>query len=283
VKIALLHPGAMGATLGGALVAAGHEVLWLSEGRSAATARRAADAGLVAVETLPQLVATSDAIISVCPPHAAADVASAAAGAGFRGPFLDANAVAPATARALAEVVGPGFIDGGIVGPPAVRAGTTRLYVSGGGADQVRRWFGDGVLAVHVVPGDAGAASALKMCYAAYTKGTSALLLAIRALAEAEGVGDSLLDEWRISQPELPGRSEAAARGTAAKAWRFVGEMEEIAASFEARGLPGGFHQAAAQIYERMQPLKDASDVDLDRVLEALGAVSGTASGPEPG
>ncbi len=260
----------MGASLGAALVASGQEVLWLSEGRSESTRRRAEAAGLTAAATLHDLLAASDAVISVCPPHAAMDVATSVAGAGFRGWYLDANAIAPATARTLAEVVGPTFIDGGIIGPPAHRPGTTRLYVSGDGAADVQSWFGDGALGVHVVPGPPGAASALKMCYAAYTKGTSALLLAIRALAEAEGISGSLLEEWAHSQPDLTARSEGAARGTAGKAWRFVGEMEEIAATFEARGLPDGFHLAAAEIYERMRALKDDPAADLPRVLSAL-------------
>ena len=96
------------------------------------------------------------------------------------------------------------------------------------------------------------------MAYAAYTKGSSALLMAIRALAASEGVDDALLAEWRRSQPDLPKRSEAAARDNARKAWRFVGEMEEIAATFAAAGLPGGFHEAAAVIYERLAGYKDA-------------------------
>ena len=126
------------------------------------------------------------------------------------------------------------------------------------------------MLGVSVVNDKTTSASALKMCYAAYTKGSSALLLAVRALAEAEGVADALLEEWSISQPDLLKRVEGTARGTAGKAWRFVGEMEEIAATFEAQGLPGGFHQAAAEAYGRMSSLKDAADAGLDDVLKAL-------------
>jgi len=260
----------MGSTIGAALVAAGHRVCWLAEGRSEASATRARAAGLEAASSLAELVATCDGIVSVCPPHVAVDIARSVVSCGFSGIYLDANAVAPATARTLCELVGDGFVDGGIVGPPAVRPGTTRLYLAGNGADTAAGWFTDEVLGVHVVPGQAGAASALKMCYAAYTKGTSALLLAIRALAEAEGVGISLLEEWQRSQPELAARSENAARGTAGKAWRFVGEMEEIAATFGAQNLPRGFHEAAATIYRRMSDLKDAENPDLAQVIDAL-------------
>lgn len=270
MNIGLINPGAMGATIGAALVRSGHQVFWVSGGRSAASAARAEDAGLTAVETLPELIEAAQAVISVCPPDAARQVAEDVLAAGFTGTYVDANAVAPATARSLAALVGEQYVDGGIIGPPARGSGTTRLYLSGPGAVAVRDWFDEPVLGVSVVDERPASASALKMCYAAYTKGTSALLLAVRALAEAEGVSDALLSEWDISQRDLITRSEGAARGTAGKAWRFVGEMEEIAAAFEARDLPGGFHQAAADIYARMRLLKDVPDADLERVIAEL-------------
>jgi hypothetical protein len=104
------------------------------------------------------------------------------------------------------------------------------------------------------------AASAVKMAYASWTKGSAALLLAARALARAEGVEDTLLAEWDISQPGLTERSARAAGSAAAKGWRWVAEMEEIAAAIAAAGLPDGFHLAAAEIYRRAQdaPAPDA-------------------------
>jgi hypothetical protein len=98
---------------------------------------------------------------------------------------------------------------------------------------------------------DVAAASALKMCYAAWTKGTSALLLAIRATAAAHGVDAALVAEWARTQPGLTARSQAAA-GTARKAWRFAGEMDQIAACFAEAGLPDGFARAAAEVYRRL-------------------------------
>ena len=117
------------------------------------------------------------------------------------------------------------------------------------------------------IDGEATAASALKMAYAAYTKGSSALLLAVNALARSAGVWEELQREWEISQPDLPKRSAGSARGTSRKAWRFVGEMHEIAATFEGEGLPGDFHKAAAEVYERMAELKDLPPSDLQAVL----------------
>jgi 3-hydroxyisobutyrate dehydrogenase-like beta-hydroxyacid dehydrogenase len=255
--VGLLHPGAMGAALGAQLRHAGCEVRWASAGRSRGTKRRAWAADLEDAGTLDELVARSDVVLSVCPPHAAEDVGTAVAATGFAGTYVDANAVAPATARRVAELVAPArFVDGGIVGPPPARPGTTRLHLSGDAADEVAALFAGTTVEARVHPGGPGAASALKVCFAAWTKGTSALLLAIRALAEAEGVEDGLLAEWATSLPDLPARSDAAA-GTAAKAWRFVGEMEESAAAFAAAGLPGGFSQAAAEVYAALDGGKD--------------------------
>ena len=259
--IGLLHPGEMGASVGASGRANGHRVLWTSEGRGGETQARAKAAGLEDAGTLNDLVAASEVILSVCPPHAALDVAAAVAARHFRGVYVDGNAVAPATARSLARVVqaaGATYVDGGIIGPPPDKAGTTRLYLSGPDGEQVRSLFAAGPLEAVVLSGDLTAASAIKMAYAAWTKGSQALLMAVRALATAEGVDGPLVAEWLRSQPDLPKRSENAARSTARKAWRWVGEMDEIAAAFAGAGLPDGFHRGASELYRRMAIYKDA-------------------------
>jgi 3-hydroxyisobutyrate dehydrogenase-like beta-hydroxyacid dehydrogenase len=226
VTVGLLHPGEMGSAVGGILRAAGARVLWASEGRSRASRERAETAGLVDVRTLAALVGESGVVLSVCPPHAAVDVARQVAARRFAGVYLDANAVSPGTARAtgsILEEAGARFVDGGIVGPPPKTPGTTRLYLSGKEAGRVAALFTAGSLEAIVLDGPLGAASALKVAYAAYTKGTAALLLAIRALAIKEGVDDALLQEWARSLPELSARTDVALRGSVRKAWRFVG------------------------------------------------------------
>lgn len=274
VTVGLLHPGEMGAAVGAAARAGGARVLWTPEGRGPDTGRRAEAAGLEAVPSLAALVGAAQVILSVCPPHAALEVAGAVAALGFAGLYVDANAVAPATARQVAATVekaGATFVDGGIIGPPPTRRSTTRLYLSGPAAGRVAALFAGGALEAVVVDGPAGAASALKVAYAAWTKGSAALLMAVRALARAEGVDASLVREWELSQPELPGRSEAAVRSNAAKAWRFVGEMEEIAAAFAGAGLPEGFHRAAAEAYRRLSGWKAAPrPPDVEEAWRAL-------------
>ncbi len=268
MRIGLLHPGEMGTSVGRALLAAGHEVCWCNAGRSPATAARAAD--FTAYPQLPTLTAEVDGLISVCPPDQALDQAQAVAAAGYTGIYVDANAVAPATARQMAAVVGPGYVDGGIIGPPAVQPGTTRLYLSGADAAGAQAWFSAELLQAVVVGESNSDASALKMAYAAYTKGSSALLLAVNALAEQAGVRAALLEEWALSQPGLAERSEQTARATSRKAWRFAGEMEEIAQTFDDLQLPGDFHRGAAALYARMSGLKDQPPASLDEVLRLL-------------
>jgi hypothetical protein len=232
----------MGAAVGAALRAAGNDVVWASEGRSAATRARAEAAGLRDAGSVAEVVRASEVVLSVCPPHAALDVARAVGG--FDGLYVDANAVSPATAREVGARFAR-FVDGGIVGGPP----DPRLYLSGEEALSVAALFAGSPIEARVLDGRVGSASALKMTYAAWTKGAGAMVLAIRAVAEAEGVADALAAEWGDSLPRLEERLERARRSAEAKGWRWVGEMEEIASTFDAAGQPGGFHEAAAEIY----------------------------------
>jgi 3-hydroxyisobutyrate dehydrogenase-like beta-hydroxyacid dehydrogenase len=235
VIVGLLHPGEMGAAVGRALQANGHEVLWVSAGRSDATFDRAR--AFREVSDVAVLAEQAEAILSICPPHAALDVAGTVRG--FGGIYVDANAISPMRAREVA-VLQPRFVDGGIVGGPPDEPGTT-LYLSGDEAAAIADLFAGSNLEPRVVVD----ASAVKMVYAAWTKGTAALLLAIRDVARQYDVAD----EWRLATPELADRLAAAERSAAAKGWRWIGEMEEIADTFAAAGQPEGFHRAAAEVY----------------------------------
>jgi Domain of unknown function (DUF1932)/NAD binding domain of 6-phosphogluconate dehydrogenase len=270
--VGLLHPGEMGAAVGRCLPGAGHIVLWASQGRGPQTAARARAAGLEDAGTADEVAGRADIILSICPPHAALDVAWAVQG--FGGLYVDANAISPATAREVAALVeegGASYVDGGIIGSPPDEPGSARLYLSGRSADLVAALFDGTPLDARVCGGGPWSASAVKMAYAAWTKGSAALLLTVRALARGEGVEDTLLAEWKLLQPALAERSAAAARSALAKGWRWVAEMEEIAATMTGAGLPDGFHQAAAEVFRRA-PRPDGTDRDaaLDSVLAAL-------------
>jgi 3-hydroxyisobutyrate dehydrogenase-like beta-hydroxyacid dehydrogenase len=261
--VALLHPGNMGSTIGACAATSGARVLWASELRSAASRARAKQAGLIEVESLAAAVGQSDIVLSVCPPEFATEVAEAVAAQKFNGIYVDANAVSRATAEEIGKIVnqaGASFVDGGIIGSPVKKAGTTRMYLSGEKAEEIAQLFSASMLDARSISAVAGEASALKVVYAAWTKGTDALILAIRALAAHEGVDKALLAEWSISQPALEQKSVRAAAVAAPKMWRYVGEMREIAEAFGAAGLPSGFHSAAAEVSERLACFKDQTE-----------------------
>ena len=273
--IALLHPGNMGVTIGAAAATSGSQVVWASNGRSSATRKRADNAGLKDVANVDDAVRQSEVVLSVCPPHAAVDVAKEVASMNFRGVYVDANAVSRATAEEIGAIVtkaGAAFVDGGIIGSPVKQAGTTRLYLSGDHAEEIARLFIASMLDARAIGKEPGAASALKMAYAAWTKCTDVLVLTIRAFAAHEGVDQALLEEWRISQAALEKKCDRAAAIAVPKAWRYVGEMREIAEAFEAAGLPSGFHNAAAEICERLAGFKDQTD-PAPTVLPVLNAL----------
>jgi hypothetical protein len=219
------------------------------------------------------MAATCDLIISVCPPSEALAVAEQLTS--YVGTYVDANAISPETARAVAKCVESGgaiYVDGGIVGPPPTATKHPHLFLSGPGAFGVAEVFERSWIFAHAISAETTAASALKVCYAAWTKGTSALLLDIRALASAHGVDDELITLWRDLDSDLEQRSIKAGVQAATKGWRWLGEMHEIASSFRAEGLPDGFHQAAAEVFARQSRDEAAVEGDetLRTVIEAL-------------
>lgn len=249
--LAILHPGAMGASVGACLVGCGHEVGWLRTRRSHVSAQRAAEAGLTPFDDLSELLANAEVVFSICPPHAALEVAQQLTG--FRGIVVDANAISPETSAVIGRTVTAGgarYLDGGIIGPPPATEGTTRLYLAGDDGE-VASLFAGSPLEVIRLAGAPPAASALKMTYAAWTKTTAALLLSIRRTAAAYGVDDELADEWAISQPGLPAAWLQAQQQNDEKGWRWSYELAEVGRTFAAVGQPEGFGTAASQVFQR--------------------------------
>jgi 3-hydroxyisobutyrate dehydrogenase-like beta-hydroxyacid dehydrogenase len=171
--------------------------------------------------------------------------------------------------QAMAQA-GIEFVDGSIVGGPAWEPGQTWLYLTGGEAQRAADCFSAGPLETCVIGEEIGKAAALKMCFAAYTKGSTALLCAILAAAEELGVRQELEAQWSRGGSDFAQQTQERVRRVTAKAWRFAGEMEEISATFQEAGLPRGFHAAAADVYRRIAHFKGAETPSLDEVLEAL-------------
>jgi 3-hydroxyisobutyrate dehydrogenase-like beta-hydroxyacid dehydrogenase len=272
--IGILHPGEMGASIAAAAKLSGHAVYWVSEGRSAQSQARAEEQGLLDAHTLAELCATCSILISVCPPYAAEDLAGQVMGHNFQGLYLDANAIAPQRALRIGQTLeakGANFVDGGIIGGPAWEPGKTLLHLSGDCAEVVAACFSASPLVTNILGPEPGKASALKMCYAAYTKGTTALLCAILATAETLDVREALCEQWSKGNSNLDQKAVEQVRSVTAKAWRFEGEMREISSTFEDAGIPGGFHAAAATLYKRIAGFKDAPETpSLESVLAML-------------
>ena len=226
--VGLLHPGEMGAAVGGCLVSVGHEVLWDPAGRSRASTGRALAAELTGVK-FDRVIERSSVLLSICPPHAALDVAEQVAAAGYAGIYVDANAISVATAEQVSGIVtaaGASYVDGGIIGMPPEIAGHTRLYLSGPRANEVRVLFGRSALEARIADGPLYGASAVKMAYAAWTKGSSALLLAARALARPAASsgrcwpsGPSPSPPWP-SGPRAPPQRRRPRAGAGWRRWR---------------------------------------------------------------
>lgn len=282
-KIGVVHPGMMGICVAATIQNSGHEVYWASEGRSPQSRKRAKDYGLVDAESLATLCRTCSVIVSVCPPHAAEEVAEQVLANSFRGIYLDVNAISPQRAIRIGQLMTKAevdFVDGGIIGFPVWERGKTWLYLSGKRASDAIDYFSGGPLETSVVGDQIGKASALKMCYAAYTKGTTALLCGILATAQAMGVRSELETQWSRDWADFGTQSGERVRNVTAKAWRFAGEMAEIAATFRAAGLPGEFHAAAEIIYQRIAGFKDAPTTPaLEEVLEKLAQTPEDGSG----
>lgn len=261
----------MGTAVAACLQGNGHEVQWLATGRSEATRSRADAAGMTPHDSLDKAVGAAAVVLSICPPDNAIEVAAAVADAVIDARtdivYCDANAIAPITMSAiageLARASAP-VVDGGIVGPPPTEPGMARLYLSGDEVGAVSDLFAGSALECVDMGEEIGHASALKMAYAAWTKGSAALLLTIAAAAEAHGVADHLAAEWDLSQPGVTNRLAATGPATAPKAWRWQGEMQEIAATMAQFGLPAGFHLAASETWRRLADFKDTDSTELD-------------------
>jgi 3-hydroxyisobutyrate dehydrogenase-like beta-hydroxyacid dehydrogenase len=257
-QIGLLFPGEMGALVG---AAADADVLWASEDRSEATARRADDAGFRDVGTVDELVAASKIVLSICPPAIAEEVAAAVAGRGFDGIFVEVNAIAPARAQRIAETLGMRVVDGSVIS-----ASTVNLYLSGDSADleRVAELFPEGDVTAIPLPGGVGAASALKMAFGGWNKIGSALTAQAFAIARAYGVEEALAAEGVDAQRVVR---------AGPKAWRWAPEMEEVAETCAALGLPDGIGRGAAELFSRWEAHRDRP-AELERLLDDLSGSS---------
>jgi 3-hydroxyisobutyrate dehydrogenase-like beta-hydroxyacid dehydrogenase len=263
----------MGSAIAAQLVAGGHRVLWCPVGRSAGSAQRAGRVGLTAVDSVGDLLADSAVVLSVCPPAAAEQVADQVADqvAGYAGIFVEANAISPHRMIAIADRLGGTVVDGAIIGPPPNETATARVYLSGP-ADAVGTVHGllAGSNAQPVSLGERiGQSSALKMAFGSFQKTSRALAAVSHAIADDFGVTEELLKEATVlgdnalMEPDyLP--------SAAARAWRWAPEMDEVAATARALGLPDALATGSAEVMARWADDQDDFDIDLPATLRHL-------------
>jgi 3-hydroxyisobutyrate dehydrogenase-like beta-hydroxyacid dehydrogenase len=278
--VALVSPGDMGQAVGALLVHGGVRVVICLAGRSDRTRALARAAGFTEVLTLDALVRESELVLSIVPPvqavAVARDIAAALGATGSRLTYVDCNAIAPRTAREVAAVIEPtgsGFVDSGIIGGPPRDGHSPRFYASG----PDRADFGalrDAGLDVRLLGDEVGEASAVKMCYAALTKGTTAIATELLIAARKLGVYDTLVAELRDSQPAQAKRMADAVPAMPGKAHRWIAEMEEIARTFEDVGLTPLIFQGAAEMYR----LTASSEIGGERpeTVDRFRGVDGT-------
>jgi 3-hydroxyisobutyrate dehydrogenase-like beta-hydroxyacid dehydrogenase len=253
--IGILSPGDMGHVVGRVLAAHGARVITCLEGRSQRSKALAAAAGMSDVPTYAALVSQADIVLSIVPPAEAAALARTVAAAlketGATPLYADCNAVAPQTALMIESIITPAggrFVDASIIGPPPRKEGITRIYAAGPHAPQLAELNAFG-LHVIVLSDRIGQAKAIKMCYSALIKGLSALSIELVTAAQAMGVAVALRQEFERSEPILYAQIQRLVPNVPMKARRFVGEMEEMAKTFEHVGLTPKIPAGAADLY----------------------------------
>ena len=284
--VAILSPGDMGHTVGRVLVEHGLRVITCLKERSQRTRSLAESAGILDVSTFQALVSEADIILSILVPSRAAKVAEMVSETIIETQakvlYADCNAISPQTTCRISETVanvGANYLDVSIIGPPPRSEGVTRFYVSGpslGLFSQLNQ-FG---LDIRPLGDKVGKASAIKMCYAALTKGLSALCIELLTASKLLGVSESLASEFQLSQTSLYQRMERSIPSLPSKSRRWVGEMEEIAATFAELGLTPKILDGAADVFRFVgdTQLADLQPEDLEafpNMQEVIAVLSG--------
>ena len=257
-SIGITSPGDMGQGVAMCIKAMGFNVCMASDGRSTRTRTLGEKAGLTDVHSMENLVKECDMVLSVLDPGAAVTNAKAVAAAckatGRKIVFVECNAIAPNTMHEITgilQAVGCTVIDAGIIGPPPRKGAKQRFYVSGPDAHLMQRIHSEQIN-VKVAGEKIGDASAVKMCYAALTKGSIALGTELLIAARKLGVDQVLEAEFKGSQADMHASVLSRAAGMPFKAYRWVPEMNEIAKTFEGAGLTPKMFQGISDLYAQI-------------------------------
>ena len=263
ITVGIISPGDMGHVVSRVLIDHGLRVVSCLAERSQRTQRLAAKAGVTDLPSYAELVEQADLILSILVPAQAVKAAQRVAEATTQADvlYVDCNAVAPRTVKKIDRIiknVGGNFLDASIIGPPPRSDESTRFYASGPNVGQlsILNQYG---LEIRPLGQEIGQASAIKMCYAALTKGLTALCAELLTAAETLGVSADLAEEFELSQTALYQRMQKGLPSLPSKSRRWIGEMEEIAVTFADVGLTPNILAGAADIFRFISQTELAS------------------------
>ncbi|MGH3824687.1 MAG: DUF1932 domain-containing protein [Pseudonocardiaceae bacterium] len=271
--VGLLHPGRMGSAVAAQIMTNGHTVLWCPDGRSPDTHRRAEDAGLRPVP-LGHLLADSEIVVSLCPPAVAEEIATTVAGIGYRGIYVEANAISPACLHRISARLTEGgatVLDGCFFGSPPGGQPPARLYLAGAptASRRVVQLFASSLVETVILGEHPGQASALKMTFACFQRTSRVAAALAHALADDYGITETLLIEaQRMPRDILTNRDFLPS--VAARAWRWAPEMHEVANTLDAQHLPTGLALATADVLQHWADTTTDQPTDPDSVIQRL-------------
>jgi putative dehydrogenase len=279
--IGIIAQGTMGAGVGRRLRENGAEVRTLLTGRSAASAARAEQAGMIAVADERALLDGAQFFLSILPPGEAEGLARRLAPALTAMPkkpvYLDCNAVSPQSAMRIGEILSPTgvhYVDAGIIGGPPRPGYGPAIYASGehvGEALPLKEWGLD----LRAIEGPIGAASGMKMSYAGITKGTTAIASAMLLGAARFGCAEALIAELSKSQPQMLAQFRAGIPRMYDKAYRWVAEMQEISDFLEANPPSRDIYAAVARLYDYLAAADAEDPPSPDNAVKTLDGVLG--------
>jgi len=273
--VGILGTGDMGSAVARCLIDKGIPVITCLDGRSERSRHRAQAAGMTDTDSLDDMLQRTDILLSIIPPAAANDfalrVCPLLAKSGRDPLFVECNAVAPQTVAEIASIADDSkirFQDVGIIGAaPQPGRAAVRFYTSGPYVAEVRQLATE-LVDIRTVGEEIGDASAIKMVYASMTKATHAVRAAAAIAGEKLGVGEAIRAEWRESLPDVYAAMKNRLPGLPGVSGRWVGEMQEIAKTYESIGLTPSFHDGAAWMYEMLSSVDPDIDAGIEQAIE---------------
>jgi len=271
--IGLIGLGEMGSEIGRYLVMNDLEVISVYEGRSEISKKRATKYKIRDAGSIEQFCKISDLVISIIPPDKAVETANLYTS--FKNKdgqiYCDLNAISTITAKKIKLLLDEkkiDYVDGAIMGGPPTENYSPRIYLSGKLSEKLNFLNGKGI-ELMVLKGSDFKASATKMVYASITKGSKALVAGALIAAKKNNVYDELMEELKYSEEYFSLVAKNQIPSIKHKAYRWVGEMNEISLTYKESGLTGGFHSEAENVYELIKNLPEGK-LEIDEIINQI-------------